>query len=192
MTVMLYVVRHGDSVFNAAGRAEGHYDSGLTSAAIDYTLRTAEVLAQEPQPPTCVYSSDLPRAYYTAALIAERLGLADTACHRSGFLREVNYGDMAGTRFDDFPALYRRDMDALFPNGESRNFMRTRVLYYVEHHLLARPPGSVLLIAHGGSLRALLARYAGADFRDTYDGPLNKDIFRFAIDHGEARRLDRL
>ena len=188
VTMILYFMRHGDSFYNAQGRAEGHHDSGLTVGAIDYAIKTAAVLKQASAPPALIFSSDLPRSYYTAMIVAEILHLDGAKVRASPFLREVNYGDYAGRRFDDFEPRYKQDMDALFPNGESRNFMRMRVMYYVTRHILVQEESSILFVGHGGSMRTLLAEYEGLVFEASFDSPLKKDIHRFEFDGGVFRR----
>ena len=190
--MFLYVIRHGDSVYNLAGRAEGHSDSGLTLTGINYIMDLVPILRQEFDPPQIIFSSDLARAYNTAVLLGEQLGIDSDRIYLTKFLREVYYGDYAGRKFDDFDPSYHRDMDKFFPNGESRNFMKMRVLYYINQFILKQPATSIILIVHGGPLRAILSQYAGMDFFTLYEKPTPRCIYKFEFKDATSVAFDCL
>ena len=65
----LFVVRHGETVWNREGRIQGHTDVALS----DRGMEQARLLAQrlEPVKFDAAYASDLCRASQTASLILE-------------------------------------------------------------------------------------------------------------------------
>ena len=72
MTLM-YLVRHGRSVWNAAGRIQGQIDIELDKIGLQQAQRIADRLEREPI--AAIYSSPLRRAGSTAEAIAARFDL---------------------------------------------------------------------------------------------------------------------
>ncbi len=92
----VYVMRHGETAFNAQGRYQGaRDDSPLTvrgrQQAVDIALRLKDVF-DNPDPPRFV-SSPLGRATTTTQVILETLGLPDDAYTTDYRLREIDLGD---------------------------------------------------------------------------------------------------
>src|SRR3954471_11917270 len=94
-TDRLFLVRHGESTYNAEGRLQGQADPPLTPRG----RAEAETLAGllDGVAPERVVSSDLVRARETAAL----LGHPDTPTDPR--LREIHVGEWAGRPISDFP-----------------------------------------------------------------------------------------
>lgn len=129
MIDQLILIRHGETVHNVAGVAQGWNDSALSDRGREQVLRLAARLAR--LEPTAIFSSPLQRAHTTAKAIADATGLAITTLDD---LREMNYGGWEGMSFldvrRDHADLYRRwidDPDCPCPNGESHNDVRTRM-----------------------------------------------------------------
>jgi broad specificity phosphatase PhoE len=125
----LILVRHGETVHNVAGIAQGWNDSALSTAGEEQVLRLAERLAV--QDIGAIFSSPLSRAMATARAIAAATGLQ---IHTVDELREMNYGQWEGRAFhevrrDDASAYEQwiADPDAACPNGESHNDLRKRL-----------------------------------------------------------------
>jgi broad specificity phosphatase PhoE len=157
--VRLYIVRHGITDWNAAGRIQGHSQSHLTETGIKQAHAIGERLAGEPI--DAVYASDLDRAMHTAQIIASHHQLAVTPEPR---LREAFYGAWEGHTMDDLKTLYPDTVSQWLTEpvhvsptgGESLDQVATRVGALLEE-LRARPEGDhVVLVGHGGSVRALL------------------------------------
>lgn len=129
MIEQLILVRHGETVHNAEGIAQGWNDSALSPRGEEQVRRLAERLA--PLGVDALFSSPLERAMSTARAIAGMTGL-DIAVLKE--LREMNYGGWEGRSFlevrheDD--ETYRRwivNEDAPCPRGESHNDVRHRL-----------------------------------------------------------------
>lgn len=160
----LIVVRHGETIWNAAGRQQGHADSDLTPTGLRQAELLADALSQRPL--DALYSSDLGRAMRTAQCIADRTGLAIRPDAR---LRERNLGVFQGLtptevreRFPDEQArLVSGDPDYVIPGGESAR-QRYDLAVECAEEVAARHPGErVLLVTHGGVLSALFRRAVG-------------------------------
>ena len=155
MIDQLVLVRHGETVHNAAGIAQGWNDSALSERGAQQVLRLGERIAR--MKPTALWSSPLSRALATAQPIAEATGLE---IHTLDELREMNYGGWEGKSFLDVrrddEAAYRRwidDPDAPCPGGESHNALRAR---------LQRAFATIEASANGQPLRAVVVTHGTA------------------------------
>lgn len=151
MTRQLILVRHGQTVDNAAGIAQGWNDSALSDVGQKQVQRLAERLAE--LKPTALYSSPLGRALATAEAIASATGLSITQLDD---LREMSYGGWEGRSFLDVrredEATYQRwinDEEATCPDGESHADVRRRLQRAFTRINSERP----VVVTHGTAIR---------------------------------------
>lgn len=137
----LILVRHGETVLNAAGIAQGWNDSALSETG----QRQARALAErlKSQGVTAIFSSPLGRARTTAEALSEAVGLPVTTLPD---LREMCYGEWEGMRFLDvreqYPDDYVRwidDADYPCPGGESHRDLLVRMERAFAHVGVPRP-----------------------------------------------------
>ncbi|MET0897612.1 MAG: glucosyl-3-phosphoglycerate phosphatase [Mycobacterium sp.] len=166
----LVLLRHGQTEWNAGSRMQGQIDTDLTDLGRSQAIAAAEVLAK--RQPLLIMSSDLRRAYDTAAALGERTGIPIEVDIR---LRETHLGDWQGLNHlevDDVAPGARlawRDDARWAPHGgESRVDVAARSLPVVTELLVGQAEwGSetdgadadrpVVLVAHGGLIAALTA-----------------------------------
>jgi 2,3-bisphosphoglycerate-dependent phosphoglycerate mutase len=173
---VVWLVRHGESTWNAAGLAQGHCDQArLTRRGVRQAWGVADRLADRPI--GALYASDLQRALATAAPLASVLGLAVT---RDTRLRERCLGDLEGAAtaavtpvVSGISANRVVDPDARPPGGESLRDFHRRVAGFVADLAELRLPGlpalnhspgdagEIAIVAHGGTLRMLNACLRG-------------------------------
>lgn len=129
MIDQLILVRHGETVHNAARIAQGWSDSVLSPDGERQVASLAARLAS--LAPTALYSSPLERAMATARRIAEAAGLEIRVLDE---LKEMNYGRWEGRQFLDVRREesdhFRRwiaDPDCPCPGGESHNDVKRRL-----------------------------------------------------------------
>ena len=91
----VYLVRHGETGWNAEGRFAGRTDAPLNDTGIAQADALAGRLLH---PPTAVYSSPLRRAVHTAEAVAAAHGLR---VHCKDGLRDMGFGDWEGKTFDE-------------------------------------------------------------------------------------------
>jgi 2,3-bisphosphoglycerate-dependent phosphoglycerate mutase len=154
--MILYCVRHGETVFNAAGRIQGQTDSELSDLGRRQCQAVAAFFAQ--QPIEAIYSSPLRRAREGAQCVAEQLSLPVREDDR---LMEIHAGVFQGLDWKDIEVRYPReaaawrtqDPDFRIPEGESRRDLMHRVAAALAD---IRETGhrQVVVVAHGGSLAA--------------------------------------
>ena len=154
----LWLIRHGESAWNAMGLWQGHADPGLSARGI----AQAEALAQ--QLADCgieaIVASDLRRARETARIVAVGLGLEPRHDAR---LRERDLGSWSGLTTPQiagrWPAelarLRARDPAFRPGGGESIRQVAARAVGFFRE--LARQPGPArwAIVSHGGLIRAL-------------------------------------
>jgi broad specificity phosphatase PhoE len=147
----LILVRHGQTLDNVAGIAQGWNDSALSELGQQQVQKLAERLAA--MKPTALYSSPLGRALATAEAISTATGLPITQLED---LREMSYGGWEGRSFlevrrDDEP-LYQRwmnDEEAPCPDGESHAAVRRRLERALGRINSDRP----VVVTHGTAIR---------------------------------------
>ena len=151
----ILLVRHGETDWNLEHRVQGHTDVPLNAAGRDQARVLAEHLATASL--VAVYASDLVRARDTAVIVAEGHGLDVTL---DPDLREKDFGSWEG--LTDVEIL-RRFPDAVrghWGDGEATEAVAERAIAAIDRIRVLHPAGPVLVVSHGGPLRAILAHLA--------------------------------
>jgi probable phosphoglycerate mutase len=152
MPTRIILARHGETDWNRERRWQGQSDRPLNDTGREQAEALAAELAGEPI--AVVYSSDLLRAHETARIVADRLGLDVVTVPG---LRERRFGSWEGLQDVEverrFPGVHGP------PDGESRDEMTDRVLESVESIARANRGRTVLVISHGGPIRAVLRHH---------------------------------
>ncbi len=108
----LYVVRHGETMLNAAGRMQGWIDAPLTPAGERVAASLGRGLKRENIGFDGVFTSDTGRARQTAQIVLGAAGqdpLLDTLV-TDWRLREANFGSFEGVRGDSVFDLLAREL----------------------------------------------------------------------------------
>ena len=171
MSGTLVLVRHGQSEWNLKNLFTGWRDVDLTEQGNAEALAAGEKLKARGLKFDIAYTSALKRAQKTCQLILDIVGQGDLKTVRDQALNERDYGDLSGRYKDDARKkwgeeqvhIWRRSYDVQPPGGESLKDTGARVWPYYLHtlqpHVLAG--GTVLVAAHGNSLRALIMALDG-------------------------------
>jgi probable phosphoglycerate mutase len=161
----ILLARHGETDWNLERRWQGHTDRPLNGTGRAQAEELAAELAGRGI--TAVYSSDLARAHETATIVAARLGLPVTT---EPGLREVDVGDWSGLLHDEIERLYPGALDRWkrhgvhgWADGETHEQLAERVVAAVVRIAAAHPGETVLLVTHGGSIRAAHSAAGGVD-----------------------------
>lgn len=187
MTPTLVLLRHGESLWNAADRFAGWVDVALTDRGREQARSAGRLIAERGLPPRIIHCSVLERASETAELANEAGGFDATIVHDPR-LNERHYGALQGmsrsAALAEFGeerfASWRRSFDAepppiaadspysqahdprygpsAAPRTESLRTVHDRVVPYFRSVLLAEllRDGTILVVSHGNTLRALL------------------------------------
>jgi broad specificity phosphatase PhoE len=155
----LWLVRHGETDWNAEGRYQGQTDIPLNAAGLAQARSLLPTFAGLPI--AAIYSSDLQRALTTAGFLGEALGLPVTPL---ADLREAGLGRWEGMLHTDIQIVYaaewearRRDpIHARPPEGESLAEMAERGAAAVQGIARRHPGEQVIVVSHGLLLAAIL------------------------------------
>lgn len=160
----VYLVRHGETEWNALHRIQGQSDSALTAKGerqVEQVAQRAKTLGI-----THVINSDLGRTRRTAEIIATSCGCPMTVDSR---LRELDMGVLEArdiATLTDEEEGWRRQLvngteDGRIPGGESMREMAAR-MHAALNSCLALPEGSTpLLVSHGIALSCLISTMLG-------------------------------
>ncbi len=171
MPLTLTLLRHGRSRADDENAHEGRYDSPLTETGRAQALALADRWQQEQIHFDAIISSPLCRASETATIIGKVLNVDPKY---DDDLLERNNGLAAGMPLDEverqFPQPLRVSPYApWFVNGESEAEVHRRAGGILER-LVRMDIGSVLIVAHGGILNAILRNAMSAPL-PTFGGP---------------------
>lgn len=166
----IYLVRHGETLWNLEGRLQGHKDSPLTALGLEQARAAGGILRRElgSAPDLPILSSPLPRAWQTAAIVAETMTRRAADIRLDARLKERAYGVFEGKTGEDLrselPAEFVRwtsgDWNYQVPGGESMMQLEERV----EGWLAAQPPGRPrVVVCHGITSQVLRGLYLGLD-----------------------------
>ncbi|PUB19112.1 histidine phosphatase family protein [Yoonia sediminilitoris] len=147
----LYILRHGQTVWNAEGRMQGELNSPLTAKGRTDAARQGEILATRRLKGFGFFTSPQGRAFQTAGIALAHL--ADTI-RTDDRLREIGVGDWTGLLRDDLPMPDVPDpfiaQYEMAPGGEGIAALEVRVRAF-----LADLAGPAVLVTHGITSRVL-------------------------------------
>lgn len=161
-------VRHGETVFNIESRYQGHLDAELSELGRLQSQTVAERLRGEEV--AAVYSSDLSRAGETAQAIADH---HDLEVQFDESLRECAFGEWEGLSVSEiarkYPELYQNYLtDSVTyraPEGERLESVQERVVRMVRCIEERQPNDTVVIVTHGGPIRAFFCHALGASLQ---------------------------
>jgi 2,3-bisphosphoglycerate-dependent phosphoglycerate mutase len=167
----LVLVRHGQSEWNRLNLFTGWRDPDLTEKGVIEARWAGRVLRDAGLKFDLAFTSKLRRAQNTLDIILDVMGQAGVPIERDARLNERDYGQLSGLNKDEakqrfgeeMVARWRRSYDIPPPGGESLKDTAARVLPYYETFIwpLVDARKSVIVAAHGNSLRALIMRLEG-------------------------------
>jgi len=164
----LILVRHGQSEWNAKNLFTGWKDPGLTDQGVSEAKNAGKLILEQKIEFDVMYTSMLSRAQKTGDIILGILNHKEIPIIKNEALNERHYGSLAGLNKDDARKkwgdeqvhIWRRSFDMPPPDGESLKDTADRVLPYFETEIMPKviSGSSILITAHGNSLRALIMK----------------------------------
>ena len=164
----LILVRHGQSEWNAKNLFTGWKDPGLTNQGVSEAKNAGKLILEQNIEFDAMYTSMLSRAQKTGDIILGILNHKEIPIIKNEALNERHYGSLAGLNKDDARKkwgqeqvhIWRRSFDIPPPDGESLKDTADRVLPYFETEIMPKviSGSSILIAAHGNSLRALIMK----------------------------------
>jgi broad specificity phosphatase PhoE len=183
-------LRHGESVGNAEARWQGQSDYMLTERGRVQARLLADRWKSEGVKFDLTIASPLVRAKETAEIIASAL---DTELELEPLLMERHVGEMEGLTAEEVrkkpQPSYVTPYDSVGGEGEGDWALFLRAGQAL-HALLRRPPGSYLIVSHGGLLNQLLNAIVGiaphvdpSGVRFRFDNTAFARVFYFPHQH---------
>lgn len=153
---IIYLLRHGETVFNTQGRYQGELDSSLTAKGIEQVMHISKLLKMVINDPNEweIISSPLGRAMQSTKIICEILKYDIDRVITDNRLREVSVGDWAGLTTSEikesWPELIKNTDHYNWyfnsPNGESYDSVKARVTDWLES---IKNKEKAIAISHG-------------------------------------------
>jgi broad specificity phosphatase PhoE len=168
-----FIARHGETVFNAAGRLQGEtVHTPLTRAGIAQAdaIGRALLATLGPRPALTLWASPTGRTLQTLAIIAEHLDLDWHGARTDARLREIGMGAWDGRHYSEVidevgPVFTAAGVLRVAPDGEDYPAIAARVSGWLTD--TDADPGDRLVISHGISSGVLRGVMTGA--------PVNED-----------------
>jgi len=197
-----FIARHGETVYNIAGRMQGdHPHTPLTRAGFAQADAMGAALRAllGARPALTLWASTAGRTLQTLAIIAEHLELDWHAAHTDPRLVEIGMGTWSGRYYrelepefgsflDRAHGLYTRPPDG----GEWYDAIAARVSGWLDD--TDDDPGDRLVIMHGMSSRVLRGVMTGQDVLPGFDAPVAPNLPQGSIaliEHGHESIVHR-
>lgn len=178
----IILVRHGETIENAAGIVQGQTPGTLSPKGLEQAQTVAESLRNEQF--DRVFCSDLKRCMDTANQIMQlHSGIPVEYAEE---LREMHFGDYQGMKSTDvdWDALSGDILTRRAPNAESGQEMRQRVISFINKLLRSYPNGTLLIVTHGGPMRNIKSSIEQTDPLEILKGKIdNCAVLKYEIAH---------
>ncbi len=156
----LYLIRHGETAWNAEGRIQGHSDIELNARGLEQARLLAAHMSGEGAF-DALYASPLRRAFHTATLVGAALKLPVIPDAR---LIERSLGQLEGLTMPEiqekFPDVYHAwhngGVRPHIPDEEARETFIARTRGFLQDVRAKHREGRVVAITHGGTINMLL------------------------------------
>lgn len=185
---MIFLVRHGQTVWNAEKRRQGRGDSALTDKGVAQSRAVGQQLKRllEGEHRITLATSPAGRSRRTAAIIADELGIDPERIQATPMLEEMDFGDWQGLTDDEiaekFPEQWReRQLNRWgfsYPGGESYPLLCSRVAEWMER-----------VEDEGGVTVAVTHQWTSRVIRGQYRKLPKQEMFELMHDHGHIVQL---
>lgn len=164
---MIFLVRHGETIWNTEGRRQGRGDSALTERGVAQSRAVGQLLQQllAGEKRIALTTSPAGRSRRTAAIIAEALGMDQDRVQSSPMLEEMDFGDWQGLTDEEiaeqFPEQWRQRQlnrwSFSYPNGESYPLICSRVSEWMD--AVENAGGVTIAVTHQWTSRVIRGQY---------------------------------
>lgn len=202
--IEIFLIRHGQTEFNLAGKIQGWCDSPLTEQGILGAQRLGEYLRNTIF--QAAFSSDLPRAYHTAQLILSSAGqnlpvqcLSDLREYHFGHFEQGSVHEMHRTvgklrgfqehqewlnAYHHHPShnMLLESIHQLDNSAETETSLLERLMraLHTAVESLPQKQGRILMVSHGMAIATLLKHFIPE--KTLYQSPPNTSISKLVFD----------
>lgn len=185
----IYIVRHGETVWNAAKKLQGRADVELNEFGRELAGKTGEEL--ENTYFDVIYSSPLIRAYETACLIR---GHRNIPIVRDERLKELCFGIYEGASFteklqdedDDFHHFFKNPELYKAPDeGETLEDLCKRTKEFMTEVIepMVGTHKRIMIVAHGALNKGIMTHIKQHDLSQFWSGGLQKNCNIIVVDY---------
>ncbi|ANB96822.1 histidine phosphatase family protein [Vibrio parahaemolyticus] len=192
MTRRIFVLRHGETEFNADKKLQGHCNSSLTSKGSDQARRVGTTLKQYVENrPFRVYSSTLGRALQTSQIVCEELNYSYENLNKEPRLKEFSLGEWEQRTIpsleQEIPNLLaQNDWYLQAPNCETYESVRERLSSWLSD---VAHDEDIVVVSHGLTGIVLRGLLLGMDYTQVWQQDLPQDAF-FIIEDCRITRVN--
>ncbi len=189
----IYIVRHGQTLWNQGKRLQGSTDIELNDNGRDLAVKTG--IALKNTRIDVIYSSPLKRAYETASLIR---GDRDIDIITDDRIRELSFGHFEGQNFSELikdenltfrhffkqPHLYKPADD-----GESLEHLIERAGSFMQEVIepLEKTCERVMIVAHGALNKAIMSYIKKHSTEYFWSGGLQENCNVIIVDYTDGK-----
>ncbi|MDW3144629.1 histidine phosphatase family protein, partial [Vibrio sp. 2094] len=180
MTRRIFVLRHGETEFNADKKLQGHCNSSLTSKGCDQARRVGTTLKQYVENrPFRVYSSTLGRALQTSQIVCEELNYSYENLNKEPRLKEFSLGEWEQRTIpsleQEIPNLLaQNDWYLQAPNCETYESVRERLSSWLSD---VAHDEDIVVVSHGLTGIVLRGLLLGMDYTQVWQQDIPQDAF---------------
>ena len=182
-----FIMRHGETVYNAARRLQAnHIHTPLSRLGVEQALAMGVALrgVLGDRPEVTLHVSETGRALQTMAMIADVLGLDWFAANRSHDLKEIDMGSWCGRLYDDVedevgPIVIADHLLRPAPDGEDYPMIAARLANWLSD--VGDTPGDHIVVMHGISSRVLRGMMAGYPVHPDLGAPIAPSLVQGSI-----------
>ena len=193
----IFLLRHGETVWNRERRVQGQKDSPLTDLGLEQARRYGTRLKALLDPPEGyrLVASPLGRALHTATIVAEELGRAAHEIATDDRLKEMAWGRWDGMTAAEIevldPELWQARIDDRWTRpppdgGETQQDLLDRAVAWLGS---VEAEARLVVVAHGALGRAVRCAYAGLPPASMLDLDQPQDAF-FRLQGGVVTRIE--
>ncbi|EHL0147461.1 histidine phosphatase family protein [Vibrio parahaemolyticus] len=192
MTRRIFVLRHGETEFNADKKLQGHCNSSLTSKGSDQARRVGTTLKQYVENRLFrVYSSTLGRALQTSQIVCEELNYSYENLNKEPRLKEFSLGEWEQRTIpsleQEIPNLLaQNDWFLQAPNCETYESVRERLSSWLSD---VAHDEDIVVVSHGLTGIVLRGLLLGMDYTQVWQQDLPQDAF-FIIEDSRITRVN--
>ncbi|XUY27336.1 histidine phosphatase family protein [Agrobacterium sp. rho-8.1] len=199
--MLVYVIRHGQTDWNAIRRLQGQKDIPLNdfgrSQAVANGKALSEILGTSANDFDYV-ASPLGRTRETMELLRGAMGLEPDAYRTDARLVEVSFGDWEGYTIpelklahpDKVKARKAAKWDFIPPGDHAESY---EILSWRIGAWLSSVERQTVCVCHGGVIRSIFRLVTSMDKEEAADIPIPQDqILRIETDHRQAEWVDTI
>lgn len=157
--ITLYLVRHGQTIWNSTGKYQGRTDVPLSDKGLAQAEKTVEWFKNIHL--DGVITSPLQRAARTAQGIAETHGLP---LEKDDRLMELSFGDWEGKTYQEIEAIWPGMIEVMYhdagslklPHGESFEECQERCMKTIQGLVDRGDNRTYAIVCHGAALRTII------------------------------------